>query len=207
MEEVGEVMDNKFMGLNITPRFAEALGMAQEKEGKGVVTPKVEEPAPEPPSPLVEAITPVQELEEKVMQQVKELDNTGYNMLPGAAGKRDSDPQPSVLEKIMKKSPGLFKSNPSMLQKYESYLRNIKKMNEEEVDKIMFPLWNNYLNDTDPQPKDDKWDRIPEQRGGKKTSEVDTLLPTLEKLTAMIETMNKPKTVLRDKDGKIIGVA
>lgn len=196
-----------FMGLPITPRFSEALGMAKEKEGKGVVTPKAEEPTPEPPSPLVEAITPVQELEEKVMQQVKELDNTGYTMLPGAAGKRDSDAQPSVLEKIMKKSPGLMKNNPSMLQKYESYLRNVKKIPEEEVDKIMFPLWNNYLNNTDPQPKDDKWDRIPEQKGMKKTTEVDSFLPTLEKLTSMIETMNKPKTVLRDKDGKIVGVA
>ena len=121
-------MDN-FMGLPITPRFSEALRGAQDKTTK------------------------IKDLEASVAKQVNDLNTTGYDRLPGAAGKRDSDPQPSILEKIMKKSPGLMKNNPSMLEKYESYLRNIKKLPEEEVDKVMFPLWNNYLNAEDDPPK------------------------------------------------------
>lgn len=43
--------------------------------------------------------------------------------------------------------------------------------------------------------------------GVKKTTEADPLLIAVEKLAGMIEGMNKPKTVIRDKDGRITGVA
>lgn len=45
-----------FMGLPITPRFAEALGMAQERVTNRVATPEQEEAAPEPQNPLLEEI-------------------------------------------------------------------------------------------------------------------------------------------------------
>jgi hypothetical protein len=41
----------------------------------------------------------------------------------------------------------------------------------------------------------------------KRTTETDPLLTAVEKLAGMIEGMNKPKTVIRDKDGRITGVA
>ena len=198
----------KFMGLNITPRFAEALGMAQEKQGKGMMSHKAEEAAPEAPSPLpepiVEIASPVQELEAKVQEDLKKLDTTGYNMLPGASGKRDSDPQPSIIEKIMKKHPELVKSNPSMLEKYEIYLRQVKKMPEEEVDKVMMPLWSTYLRNekASDNPKEETY-----KRSLKRTTEADPMVDAITKLSSLVEAMGKPKTVVRDANGKIVGVA
>ena len=130
-----------------------------------------------PKEGLNEISSPIQDLEASVQEQVKQLDNTGWNRLPGAAGKRDSDVQPSIIEKLIKQHPELIKSNPSMVEKYEIYLRNVKKLSEEEIEKIMMPLWSTYLKD-----------------GVKKTTETDPLLTAVEKLAGMIEGMNKPKT-------------
>jgi hypothetical protein len=128
MEEMGEMMEPSFMGLPITPRFAEALGMAQETPSEEVVAPKAEEPAPEPPSPPPEPVV-------------------------------DTSVTDGLLEKI---------------NSLEATLKELTAKKETPVDK----------------PREE-----------------DKLSPALERLTAMIETMNKPKTVLRDKDGKIVGVA
>ncbi len=38
-------------------------------------------------------------------------------------------------------------------------------------------------------------------------NEESPLLTAVEKLAGMIEGMNKPRTVIRDKDGRIMGVA
>jgi len=126
---------------------------------------------------LNEISSPIQDLETSVKEQVKQLDNTGWNRLPGAAGKRDSDVQPSIIEKLIKQHPDYIKSNPSMLEKYEIYLRRVKKLPEKEIEDIMLPLWSTYLKD-----------------GVKKTTEADPLLTAVEKLAGMIEGMNKPKT-------------
>ncbi len=181
-------------GIPISSRFAEKLGIAEEAP----IEPVIQE---EDKFQVVD--NQIKDLETRVNQQLEEL-KQGWERLPGAAGKRDSDPQPSIVEKIIKKHPELVKSNPSMLEKYEIYLRNVKKMSEEEVDNIMMPLWSNYLNGekaSDPG-KDSTY-----QKNMKRTTETDPLLTAVEKLAGMIEGMNKPKTVIRDEDGKITGVA
>jgi hypothetical protein len=195
METVGKVMASPLLaGIPISSRFAEKLGIAEEAP----IEPVIQE---EDKFQVVD--NQIKDLETRVNQQLEEL-KQGWERLPGAAGKRDSDPQPSIVEKIIKKHPELVKSNPSMLEKYEIYLRNVKKMSEEEVDNIMMPLWSNYLNGekaSDPG-KDSTY-----QKNMKRTTETDPLLTAVEKLAGMIEGMNKPKTVIRDKDGRITGVA
>jgi hypothetical protein len=195
METVGKVMASPLLaGIPISSRFAEKLGIAEEAP----IEPVIQE---EDKFQVVD--NQIKDLETRVNQQLEEL-KQGWERLPGAAGKRDSDPQPSIVEKIIKKHPELVKSNPSMLEKYEIYLRNVKKMSEEEVDNIMMPLWSNYLNGekaSDPG-KDSTY-----QKNMKRTTETDPLLTAVEKLAGMIEGMNKPKTVIRDEDGKITGVA
>jgi hypothetical protein len=195
METVGKVMASPLLaGIPISSRFAEKLGIAEEAP----IEPVIQE---EDKFQVVD--NQIKDLETRVNQQLEEL-KQGWERLPGAAGKRESDPQPSIVEKIIKKHPELVKSNPSMLEKYEIYLRNVKKMSEEEVDNIMMPLWSNYLNGekaSDPG-KDSTY-----QKNMKRTTETDPLLTAVEKLAGMIEGMNKPKTVIRDEDGKITGVA
>lgn len=193
MEQVSPLL----AGIPISNRFAEKLGITQEQP--------TEKPIQEEDKFQVVG-NQIQELEMKVNQQLEEL-KQGWERLPGMAGKRDDDPSPPVIEKLIKQSPNLIKNNPSILEKYEIYLRRIKKLPEEEIEKQMNPLWMNYLNNTDPQPKDERYERIPEQTGVKKTTEADPLLSAVEKLAGMIEGMNKPKTIIRDANGKITGVA
>ena len=185
-------------GIPISSRFAEKLGIAEEAP----IEPVIQE---EDKFQVVD--NQIKDLETRVNQQLEELKTTGYDRLPGAAGKRDDDTSPPVIEKLIKQSPNIIKNNPGILEKYEIYLRRIKKLPEEEIDKQMSPLWMNYLNNTDPQLKDERFDRIPDQGGIKKTTEVDSLLTAVEKLAGKIEGMSKPKTVIRDKDGRITGVA
>ena len=171
---IGQGKNKPKISVREIENMLEALGTGKNKPKEG----------------LTEISSPIQDLEASVQEQVKQLDNTGWKRLPGAAGKRDSDVQPSVIEKLIKQHPDLIKSNPSMVEKYEIYLRNVKKLPEEEIEKIIMPLWSTYLKD-----------------GVKKTTEADPLLTAVEKLAGMIEGMNKPKTVIRDKDGRITGVA
>lgn len=56
MGEVNYQPSPMFMGLPITPRFAEALGMAQEGVTNRIATPEREEAAPDPQNPLLEEI-------------------------------------------------------------------------------------------------------------------------------------------------------
>lgn len=125
-------------GIPISSRFAEKLGMAQEP-----VEPIVEEPSPtEDKFQVVDS--QIKSLEERVSQQLEEL-KQGWNRLPGAAGKRDSDVQPTFLQKMYKEHPDLVKSKPSELEKLEIKLRRIYKLPEEEIEDIMLPLWSTYL--------------------------------------------------------------
>ncbi len=94
---------------------------------------------------LDEISSPIEDLETSVKEQVKQLDNTGWERLPGAAGKRDSDVQPTFLQKMYKEHPDLVKSKPSELEKLEIKLRRIYKLPEEEIEDIMLPLWSTYL--------------------------------------------------------------
>ncbi len=92
----------------------------------------------------------IQDLEASVKEQVKQLDSTGWDRLPGAAGKRDSDVQPTFLQKMYKEHPALVKSKPSELEKLEIKLRRIYKLPEEEIEDIMLPLWSTYLRNQKP---------------------------------------------------------
>jgi hypothetical protein len=148
----------------------------------------------------------VNELEQQVNEDLKRLDNTGYKRLPGAAGKRDSDVQPTFLQKMYKEHPDLVKSKPSELEKLEIKLRRIYKLPEEEIEDIMLPLWSTYLRNQKP---DDPAEEHTQKTKMKKWTENEEspLLTAVEKLAGMIEGMNKPRTVIRDKDGRIMGVA
>lgn len=94
----------------------------------------------------------IKALEQSVNKQVEELNTTGYDRLPGVAGKRDSDIQQSGIEQLTKRTANTYKNKPSELEKVEVYLRRVKKLPEEEVDKIMEPLWMNY--GVNPNPKE-----------------------------------------------------
>jgi len=103
-----------------------------------------------PKEGLNEISSPIQDLEASVQEQVKQLDSTGWDRLPGAAGKRDSDVQPTFLQKMYKEHPALVKSKPSELEKLEIKLRRIYKLPEEEIEDIMLPLWSTYLRNQKP---------------------------------------------------------
>jgi len=113
-----------------------------------------------------------------VQEQVKQLDSTGWNRLPGAAGKRDSDVQ-NLRDQFKKKYPKLYESDPSIMEQYEMSLRD-KGIPEETIEEVMMPIWSTYGK------------KIKEKV--KKTTEADPLLTAVEKLAGMIEGMNKPKT-------------
>lgn len=159
-----------------------------------------------PKEGLNEISSPIQDLEASVQEQVKQLDNTGWNRLPGAAGKRDSDVQPTFLQKMYKEHPDLVKSKPSELEKLEIKLRRIYKLPEEEIEDIMLPLWSTYLRNQKPDdPAEEHTQKTKMKRWTE--NEESPLLTAVEKLAGMIEGMNKPRTVIRDKDGRIMGVA
>lgn len=159
-----------------------------------------------PKGGLNEISSPIQDLETSIQEQVKQLDNTGWKRLPGAAGKRDSDVQPTFLQKMYKEHPDLVKSKPSELEKLEIKLRRIYKLPEEEIEDIMLPLWSTYLRN---QKSDDPAEEHTQKTKMKRWTENEEspLLTAVEKLAGMIEGMNKPRTVIRDKDGRIMGVA
>ena len=188
-------------GIKISPRFAEALGMAEEK------APVVEEPKEDK---FLGVNNQIKELETKVFQQLEEIKSTGYERLPGAAGKRDSDMGEPILHKLMKKHPEVFKTDPKKLyeeQQLENRMRHKYHMDEDDINEFMLPLWSTIINRQEPSPKDN-YDRIPDKAGIKKKSEnIDPLQLSIEKLSSMIENMGKPKTIIRDKDGRITGVA
>jgi len=149
----------------------------------------------------------ISELEEKVKQDLQQLDNTGYERLPGAAGKRDSDPGEPFLQKMMKSYPEVFKADPektSEMQQFENRLRHKYKMKEDDIQQLMMPMWSTILHSD--KPTDDLKKKT-YQNKLKSTEAPDPLLTAVEKLAGMIEGMNKPKTIIRDKDGKIMGVA
>lgn len=159
-----------------------------------------------PKEGLNEISSPIEDLEASVKEQVKQLDNTGWNRLPGAAGKRDSDVQPTFLQKMYKEHPDLVKSKPSELEKLEIKLRRIYKLPEEEIEDIMLPLWSTYLRNQKPDdPAEEHTQKTKMKRWTE--NEESPLLTAVEKLAGMIEGMNKPRTVIRDKDGRIMGVA
>jgi len=150
--------------------------------------------------------SPIEDLEASVKEQVKQLDSTGWDRLPGAAGKRDSDVQPTFLQKMYKEHPDLVKSKPSELEKLEIKLRRIYKLPEEEIEDIMLPLWSTYLRNQKPDdPAEEHTQKTKMKRWTE--NEESPLLTAVEKLAGMIEGMNKPRTVIRDKDGRIMGVA
>jgi len=186
-------------GIPISSRFAEKLGIAQEP-----VKPVMEE-APPTEDKFQVVDSQIKSLEEKVNQQLEEL-KQGWDRLPGAAGKRDSDVQPTFLQKMYKEHPDLVKSKPSELEKLEIKLRRIYKLPEEEIEDIMLPLWSTYLRNQKP---DDPAEEHTQKTKMKKWTENEEspLLTAVEKLAGMIEGMNKPRTVIRDKDGRIMGVA
>lgn len=159
-----------------------------------------------PKGGLNEISSPIQDLETSIQEQVKQLDNTGWKRLPGAAGKRDSDVQPTFLQKMYKEHPDLVKNKPSELEKLEIKLRRIYKLPEEEIEDIMLPLWSTYLRN---QKSDDPAEEHTQKTKMKRWTENEEspLLTAVEKLAGMIEGMNKPRTVIRDKDGRIMGVA
>jgi len=159
-----------------------------------------------PKEGLNEISSPIQDLETSIQEQVKQLDHTGWNRLPGAAGKRDSDVQPTFLQKMYKEHPDLVKSKPSELEKLEIKLRRIYKLPEEEIEDIMLPLWSTYLRNQKPDdPAEEHTQRTKMKRWTE--NEESPLLTAVEKLAGMIEGMNKPRTVIRDKYGRIMGVA
>ncbi len=101
-------------------------------------------------APFTEISSPIEDLEASVKEQVKQLDITGWERLPGAAGKRDSDVQPTFLQKMYKEHPDLVRSKPSELEKLEIKLRRIYKLPEEEIEDIMLPLWSTYIRNQKP---------------------------------------------------------
>jgi len=185
-------------GIKISPRFAEALGMAEEKP------PVIEEPKEDK---FLAVNTQMKDLEASVYKQLEELKTTGYERLPGAAGKRDSDPGEPFLQKMMKSYPEVFKADPektSEMQQFENRLRHKYKMKEDDIQQLMMPMWSTILHSD--KPTDDLKKKT-YQNKLKSTEAPDPLLTAVEKLAGMIEGMNKPKTIIRDKDGKIMGVA
>lgn len=108
-------------------------------------------PKPNAQEGLNEISSPIQDLEASVKEQVKQLDNTGWNRLPGAAGKRDSDVQLTFLQKMYKEHPDLVRSKPSELEKLEIKLRRIYKLPEKEIEDIMLPLWSTSLRNQKPE--------------------------------------------------------
>lgn len=184
-------------GIPISSRFAEKLGIAEEAP----IEPVVQE---EDKFQVVG--NQIKDLETRVNQQLEELKTTGYDRLPNAAGKRDDDVQPSLIQNMMQKYPEIFKENPERLgemHQFENRLRHKYKMKEEDIQQLMIPMWSTILRSEN--PTDDLKKKTYQNRP--KSTEADPLLTAVEKLAGMIEGMNKPKTVIRDKDGKITGVA
>ena len=185
-------------GIPISSRFAEKLGIASNE----AVT---QEPIIQEEDKFQVVDNQIKDLETKVNQQLEEL-KQGWERLPGAAGKRDDDPKEPFIKRIMKENPDIFKSNPeslSEMQKFENSLRHKYKLDEKEIENLMIPMWSTILRNENPT---DKLENKTYQNR-KKTTEADPLLTAVEKLAGMIEGMNKPKTVIRDKDGRITGVA
>lgn len=185
-------------GIPISSRFAEKLGIASNE----TVT---QEPIIQEEDKFQVVDNQIKDLETKVNQQLEEL-KQGWERLPGAAGKRDDDPKEPFIKRIMKENPDIFKSNPeslSEMQKFENSLRHKYKLDEKEIENLMIPMWSTILRNENPT---DKLENKTYQNR-KKTTEADPLLSAVEKLAGMIEGMNKPKTVIRDKDGRITGVA
>lgn len=185
-------------GIPISSRFAEKLGIASNE----TVT---QEPIIQEEDKFQVVDNQIKDLETKVNQQLEEL-KQGWERLPGAAGKRDDDPKEPFIKRIMKENPDIFKSNPeslSEMQKFENSLRHKYKLDEKEIENLMIPMWSTILRNENPT---DKLENKTYQNR-KKTTEADPLLTAVEKLAGMIEGMNKPKTVIRDKDGRITGVA
>ena len=194
MEQVSPLL----AGIPISSRFAEKLGITptdttnqesiiQEEDKFQVVD------------------NQIKDLEGKVQQQLEDL-KQGWERLPGMAGKRDDEPREPFIKRIMREYPDIFKVNPdnlSEMQKFENRLRHKYKLNEQDIENLMLPMWSTILRNEKP---DDKLENKTYQNR-KKTTEVDPLLTAVEKLAGMIEGMNKPKTVIRDKDGRITGVA
>lgn len=185
-------------GIPISSRFAEKLGIVSNE----TVT---QEPVVQEEDKFQVVGNQIQDLEMKVNQQLEEL-KQGWNRLPGAAGKRDDDVKEPFIKRIMKENPDIFKTNPdnlSEMQKFENTLRHKYKLDEKEIENLMIPMWSTILRNE--KPTDKLEDKTYQNR--KKTTEADPLLTAVEKLAGMIEGMNKPKTVIRDKDGRITGVA
>ena len=185
-------------GIPISSRFAEKLGIVSNET-------VAQEPVVQEEDKFQVVGNQIQDLEMKVNQQLEEL-KQGWNRLPGAAGKRDDDIKEPFIKRIMKENPDIFKTNPdnlSEMQKFENTLRHKYKLDEKEIENLMIPMWSTILRNE--KPTDKLEDKTYQNR--KKTTEVDPLLTAVEKLAGMIEGMNKPKTVIRDKDGRITGVA
>ena len=157
-------------GIPISSRFAERLGIVSNE----TVTQK---PVVQEEDKFQVVGNQIQDLEMKVNQQLEEL-KQGWNRLPGAAGKRDSDVQ-NLRDQFKKKYPKLYEPDPSIMEQYEMSLRD-KGIPEETIEEVMMPIWSTYGK------------KIKEKV--KKTTEVDPLLSAVEKLAGMIEGMNKPKT-------------
>ena len=185
-------------GIPISSRFAEKLGIVSNE----TITP---EPIVQEEDKFQVVDNQIKDLETRVNQQLEEL-KQGWNRLPGAAGKRDDDIKEPFIKRIMKENPDIFKTNPdnlSEMQKFENTLRHKYKLDEKEIENLMIPMWSTILRNENPT---DKLENKTYQNR-KKTTEADPLLTAVEKLAGMIEGMNKPKTVIRDKDGRITGVA
>ena len=194
MEQVSPLL----AGIPISSRFAEKLGITSDETVP-------QEPIIQEEDKFQVVDNQIKDLETRVNQQLEEL-KQGWTRLPGAAGKRDDDPKEPFIKRIMKENPDIFKSNPedlSEMQKFENSLRHKYKLDEKEIENLMIPMWSTILRNENPT---DKLENKTYQNR-KKTTEVDPLLTAVEKLTGMIEGMNKPKTVIRDKDGRITGVA
>lgn len=172
-------------GIPISSRFAEKLGITPTDITS-------QEPIIQEEDKFQVVDNQIKDLEGKVQQQLEDL-KRGWERLPGMAGKRDDEPREPFTKRIMREHPDIFKDNPdslSEMQKFENRLRHKYKLNEQDIENLMLPMWSTILRNEKP---DDKLENKTYQNR-KKTTEADPLLTAVEKLAGMIEGMNKPKT-------------